>query len=313
MPGSNKRVYFACLGVSKCSGGPLLNNLISADLSLDININHVLSQGSTKTVGTYSDAPQAQFSYTEYLQPFVPIQDEYGLNKFVGFKMCIGSDHQSGGLFGGSSAFLTNVQGSPPYASTMVSLANLTSISYNFPVNDFFTTTRSFTGYSKKPSSPGSSFTESEASPETRRRQHFTGTLPDGISNNAIQNIEVNYSINRTPVPEFATRKPYASYVNFPIETTVTFELLTQNLDGYTIDSLQTACKSTSSIFQDISISVCDCGSLDVKKAYLTSLRYGGGEANSNSNQTLSVTYTSYEAIPGIEPVIIVPDQDPCG
>lgn len=316
MPGLNNRVHFACLGVSKCSDSTILNNIISADLSVDIKINSVLPQGSTKTVGTYADTPDAQFNYTEYLQPFIPISQEYGLNNFVGFKMNIGLDgtdsESYGGLFGGSSTLLSGVQGSPPHSAILVSLASLTSLSYNFPVNGFFTTTRSFTGYSKKAKSPATSFTESEADPEVRRRQHFSGTLPNGISNNAIQNIDVTYSINRTPVPEFATRKPYASYVNFPIETTVTFELLTQKLDSYDIDAMQTACKSISSITEDITISVCDYGSITIKKAFLTSIKYNGAEANSNSNQTMSVTYTSYESIDDIEPVIFVPDEDPC-
>lgn len=317
MPGLNNRVYFACLGISKCSDSTILQHIISADLSMDININSVLPQGSTKTVGTYADTPNAQFNYTEYLQPFVPIAQEYGINNFVGFKMAVGLDGTTsetyGGLFSGSSTLLSGVQGSPPYAAIRVSLANLTSISYNFPVNGFFTTTRSFSGYSKKSISPPSSFTESEANPEVRRRHHFTGTLPNGISNNAIQNIDVTYTINRTPVPEFATRKPYASYINFPIETNVTFELLTQKLDTYNLDPMQTACKSLSSLKEDIVISVCDCGSITIKKAFLTSIRYSGAEANSNSNQTISVTYTSYEPIDDIEPVIIVPDEDPCG
>jgi len=316
VPGLNNRVHFACLGVSKCSDSTILNNIISADLSADININNFFSQGSTKTVGTYTDTPNVQFNYTEYLQPFIPIGNEYGLNNVVGFKINIGLDatesESYGGLFSGSSTLLSGVQGSPPHSAILVSLANLTSLSYSFPVEGFFTTTRSFSGYSKKVKSPASSFTESEADPEVRRRQHFTGTLPNGIASNAIQNIDVTYTINRTPVPEFATRKPYASYVNFPIETSVTFELLTQKLDSYDLDAMQTACKSLSSLKEDIVISVCDFGSVTINKAFLTSIKYNGAEANSNSNQTMSVTYISYEPIANIEPVVFMSDEDPC-
>lgn len=316
MSGSNRRVNFSCLGISKCKENTILNGIISADLSLSININQKIGQGTTKTIVSYSDPPSVDFSYTEYLKSFIPISSEYGLNDFVGFKMAIGLDTDGitsyGGLFSGASAYLSGVTGSSPYVAAGVSFANLRSVVYSFPLNDFFSVTRTYTGYSKTSPKPPTSFVESTANPSIRKREHFTGSVPSNLSQNALQSVEVSYTINRTPVPEFATRKPYASYINFPIETTVTYELLTQKLDSYVIDAMQTACKNNSRIQEDLAISVCDCGSLSIKKAYLTNLRYNGGGADSRDNQTISVTYSSYEPIDGIKPVSIAPDQDPC-
>ena len=314
MPGLNKRVYFACLGVSRCDNNQILNDVISTELGLNININNILTPGSTSPVATYSDRPDVDFSYTSYLTSFTSIGSEYALNSFGGFNMTVGLDADDsqtyGGLFSGASAYLANVVGSPPHTAISCSLANLTSVTYSLPVDGFFTVTRSYKGFSKKSSALPTPFTESQGSP--KRRQCFTGTLPNGIVNNAAQNIDIVYTINRTPVSEFATRKPYASYVNFPIETTVTIDLLTQGLDSYTIDAMQTACKNITPLKEDISISVQGAGSLQIKGCYLTGLRYSGGAANGSDNQTLSATYTSYQTIDGIKPVIFAPEDDPC-
>ena len=83
-------------------------------------------------------------------------------------------------------------------------------------------------------------------------------------------------------------------------------------LDTYTIDALQTACRNPSVPPEDININVEQAGSISIKKAYLTSLSYSGGDANTNENQTMSVLYTSYETIPNIKPVVKAPDEDPC-
>jgi hypothetical protein len=315
VPGpTNKRVYFACLGVAKCQDNQLLHDVISAEIGLNVKINNILSPGSTSPVATYSDMPDVDFSYTSYLTSFVPIASEYGLNSFCGFNMAIGLDSDNsgsyGGLFSGPSAYLSNVSGSPPYTAIGCSLANLVSVTYSLPVDGFFTVTRTYKGFSKKTPAPPAPFTETTGSP--KRRQCFTGTLPAGISNNAPQNIDITYNINRTPVPEFATRRPYASYVNFPIETTVTFDLLTQGLDSYTVDAMQTACKNIAPLKEDITISVQGAGTITLNGCYLTSLRYSGGAANSSDNQTISATYTSYQTIPGIKPVVFAPEDDPC-
>lgn len=313
MPG-NKRVYFACLGVARCKENTILNDVISADLSVAVNINNIFSPGSTTPTTTYAEMPNVDFSYTSYLTSFQPITSEYGLNNFVGFNLAVGLDSTNtssyAGLFSGASTIMADATGSPPYAAVGCSLANLSSIVYSLPVDGFFTVKRSYKGFAKTSPTPPSSFTESTRN--TLRRQCFQGTLPNGIADNAIQNIDITYSINRTMVQEFATRKPYASYVNFPIETTVQFELLTQKLDTYTINSMQTACRNIGSLKENIVISVEQAGSLNIRDAYLTNIAYNGGSANSNDNQTMSVTYTSYAPIEGLKPVTIQTDEDPC-
>lgn len=313
----NNRVYFACLGVAKCNSG-LLSGVISTELGLTRKINNIFSPGSSNPVTTYSDIADVDFSYTSYLDTFISISNEDGINNFVGFDMAIGLDYNNAtkqgfaGLFSGASSLISGAVGSPPHSAIRSSMSSLVSLTYSFPVDGFFTVTRNYKGFSKKASTPPGSFSESQKS--VKRRQCFVGQLPTNISNNAIQNIEVNYSFNRTPVPEFATRRPYANYITFPIETTVTFDMLTQKLDSYNdFDAFQSACKTKSPAGEDLTITVTGAGSLSIKNAYLTDLKYSGGSANSNDNQTISATYTSYETISGIEPIIFSLKDDPCG
>jgi len=317
VPGPNKRVYFPCLGIAKCPDTSIYNEVISAEVGVSLNINNIITPGSVTPAGQYSDIPESTFSYTSYLQTFTPIADEDGVNNFVGWDMLVGLDSDTnqtfGGLFSGTSTLLSgSVNGSSPYDGIRCSLCTLSSISYDLPVDGNFTVSRTYQGFSKKvlPNAGGYTFTESTG--KVKRRQCFQGTLPSRISNNAIQNIKIEFSVNRTPVPEFATRKPYAVYVNFPIESTITFDMIVQRLDKYNLDALQTACKNIGVTSEDITISVDGAGSITLKKAYVNSIQYNGGSANSNDNQTVSVTYKSYEPITNIKPVIITPDEDPC-
>lgn len=314
MPG-NKRVYFACLGVAKCNGN-ILSRVISTELGLTRKINNIFSPGSSTPVATYSDIADVDFSYTSYLDTFIPIDQEDGVNDFVGFDMTIGLDYNDStkqsfaGLFSGASSLLNDAVGSPPYAGVRCSMANLISLRYSLPVDGFFTVTRSYKGFSKSTADAPPPFSESQGS--VKRRQCFQGNLPASISNNAVQNIDITYSINRTPVGEFATRKPYASYVNYPIETSISFTMLTQSMDSYSFDALQSACRTNSPAAENISIVVDGAGTLNIGSAYLTDLKYSGGAANSNDNQTLTATYVSYQTISGIEPIIFSLPEDPC-
>ena len=133
------------------------------------------------------------------------------------------------------------------------------------------------------------------------------------IGDNPISNISIDAKINRSFVNELGTRKPYASYINFPIEISSTFECIVQNFDSINFALDQTACKNSTAYKETIPIEVCG-STFTLIDAQLTNFSYSGGEANSNSNLRLSVTYTSYATPANAVPVIILPDSftDPC-
>lgn len=296
MPGNN-RVFYGCLGIGQCGSGPM-SGIISAKYSLSREVSNIFAPGKSSPAATYGAMPNIEISYTKYLTSFAPLAQEDGLNSFVGFDMMVGSDSSS----------------SNPNLNKTIrgSFMLLSSITYNLGINSPFTVEKSYIGYSKPAGGPGGTLPPSTA--KVLMRQSFNGTLPTQIANTSPQNISVSFKINRDFIGEFATRKPYASYIRFPIESSCTFELLTKDLDNYILDAMDSACKNPQTYAQDIVLSLCgNLGSITIKKAYLTSLNYSGGDAGSQDNQTLSVTYTGYASPDNITPVLILPDEDPCG
>lgn len=299
MPGpTNKRAFYGCLGVAKC-GQQAFTKVVSGSLSLSRNFNNIFARGKKDPIATYGDMPSVEFNYTRYFSSFTPIVDEDGINNVVGYDLLLGSDN---------SAFTTG-----NLSSTRCTFALLNNVTYNFPIDSPVTVEKKYIGFSKTTGSAtglGAVTTDGKV----YRRNTYVSGLPAGLGEQAIQNISISYTINRTPVGEFATRKPYAIYINFPIETVVTFEMITRQLDSYTINALDSACKNPSTYKQNIVISTC-AGGITIPEAYLSSLNYSGGDANTSSNQTLSATFTSYK-VPNsqkIKPVLIIPEEDPCG
>ena len=294
----NKRVFYGCLGVAQCKSSAY-DRVVSGSLSLNRAFNNIFARGKRNPIATYGEMPNVEFTYSQYLSSFIAFASENGINNPTGFDLIIGDDDAS---------FLSGNN-----STARCSFALLNTVTYNLPVDAPFTVERKYIGFSKLTGSAAGLPAESTGT--VLRRQAFASGLPSGLGEQAPQNISINFTINRTPVNEFATRKPYASYVNFPLETTVTFEVLTQSIDNYTINALESACQNPLSHKQDITISLnCGGGSITIPQAYLTNLNYSGGDAGSNSNQTLSVTFTSYKVTnsESIKPVTIMPLNDPC-
>jgi hypothetical protein len=297
VPSGNKRVFYGCLGIGPCGSGPM-SGVISAKYSLSREISTVFGPGSSTPAATYGNLPNIEISYTSYLTSYTSILSEAGLNSCTGFDMMVGSDASTS-----NPVLNRTIRGS---------FMLLSSVTYNLSVDGPFTVERTYIGYSKPSGGPGGSVPLSTAT--TLRRQNFSGGLPSYLSNMAPQSISVSCKINREYIGEFATRKPYASYIRFPIETTCSIELLTQDLDTYTMDAMESACRNPKTYSQDITISLCgNGGGITISKAFLTGLNYSGADAGTQENQRLTVTYTGFTSPVGINPVIILSNEDPCG
>ncbi len=306
----NKRIFNGCLGIGTCTGNPL-SDIISADYSLSRSINNIYKPQDSTPIATYGLNPDIEIRYTSYMvDGFPPLTSEMGLNDIVGFKLLVGSDDPD------SWPDITTTNIPLDQKAIGGSLMLLNSITYSLSVNGPGTIQRLYRGYSKPNMEPGGTVPFKSASGNSSQyvtlRNKFTGTVPGEISQNALQSITVTRTFNRQIVNEFATRKPYASYISFPVETSCTFELLSQNLDTYEISAMDTACKNPKTYRTNISLSLCEGASIEIQKAYLTSLQYSGASADSSDNQIISATYTSYETPVGLEPVFIFPDEDPC-
>lgn len=277
MPGP-KVTKYKDITVSRC--GSQLPGLVSASYSFKRTINNIFGKGSSTPIATYGAIPNIDLSYTSYDGSF-DINDANVAAKF-----------DIGGIGGGVA----------------VDYAVLTSMSFEMSVNSYLNVTKNFSGFSK-PSSAASSLPISNGPPTIIKRQDFSGNIPSELSGNHLQKINGELSINRQPIPEFASRKPYASVVQFPLSASITYEFFTDQMDSLTISSLQEACKNPDATTSNVGVSACGF-SFNITNAYITSIEYRGGDASNVGNfQTMSVTYTSYETPSGLEPIIIFDDN----
>lgn len=307
---SNKRINYACLALAYCGERPI-DGVKSVGFSFSRSISNVYGRGSSTPAATYGQLPDIEFSYSSHVTSgtgFPGFQNEPGLTDYVSFDMMIGSD---------TSSLLTT-----PIQTLRMSYLLLSSITYNLTVDGLFSIDRTFKGWNKSANCGQGLGRLTASSGVILNRAAFSpqnSTLPSVVSGSAVQNINISMNINRSFVGEFATRKPYASYINFPIETTCTINTIIQNsLENYTFDLLQTACRNGPLYTENLKIATC-AGSAPIliNRAHLTSFDYSGAEAQQGGgNLQLSLTYTGYQPPAGIEPVIYINDEDlndPCG
>jgi hypothetical protein len=295
----NQRVFYSCLGVS-VGGGSRLAGATSVGISGSRSISNIYASQNKNAVATYANLPEIEISVGSYLSSFVSLENEPGLNSWTTVEVYAGSDT------------------CPVLAANQKNVFNyvlLDSIKYNLPADGFFTVERSYKGINKKPCTVNETCNETDTGTDgiVKTRQYYVDGRPSVIGDNPISNISIDAKINRNFVGEFGTRKPYAAYINFPIEIACTYECTVQDFDSISFDLEQTACKNGPSYKESINVNICG-SSFSIPDAQLTAFSYSGAEAGDNSNLKLSVTYTGYSTPANIAPVIILPDNftSPC-
>jgi hypothetical protein len=278
VPGNNVHLNrYKDLSVTSSSGG-LLKGIVSATYSLRSNINTIFATGNNKPVATYTDIPEIDVSYTGYA------------GKIEAFSVDEANNYNTITINGKNGGVSCNK-------------ALLTSVVYNLSVDEPFTISKTFRGYVKPSASGGSSSIDETY--HVIRRQDYSGSLPAGISGNHLQKVSAEISIERQPIIEFARRQPYASIINYPLKRSITYEVFSDSLDSITIEDLNQACQNPSSSTYEASISACGV-SFSISNAYVSSINYSGGEAQNNgSPQTISITYTTYDNIEGLKPIVL--------
>lgn len=325
------RIFYSCLGVALAAPNSLPSSVLEGVQSVGItssrNIDYILSYGDTTPTDIVQSTPDIKFSYSEIVQNIESIDTIPGFNSYQDLYMLIGDD--------------TNTI-IDPTKYVLCKYVLLNSITYNFSVDGIFTADKEYSGFSRyicpyvnlffEDPTPG--YIPSGASGETPepdpncpvykydkvgQRQHFSingSSLPAVLlQNNALQSINISYNINRKQITESGTKTPYGSSVVFPLETSITFDVISQNLDGYN-DTFQTnSCQGLLETSTDMTIKLCNCnniqGSITINDAILQQVNYAGGDAT-GSNQTITFEYKSYDDL-GIQPLIEFPSDATTG
>lgn len=312
----NNRIFYSCLGVALAAPNSfpstILEGVQSVGVSSSKSIEYFLPSKSINSSGFYSTVPDISFNYSQLLHSFTNLSNLDGVNDYVDLYMFVGQD---------------NTECLDPRKYILCRYLLLDSIEYNLSVNEFFTLTKNFKGFSRYICSTSNNITVPRCgSPSplntdlVGRRHNFNisgSSLPSILTtSNALQNITVKSSINRKQISETGTKTPYGSAVNFPIETTISFEVISQNLDNYNDNFNTVSCLGLNESLTDITISICGIGgeitgSLTINDAYLSSVNYNGGDTG-GGNQTITIEYISYEST-GIDSVIEFPSNASTG
>lgn len=297
----NNRVFYSCLGVSIGSGARLVG-ATSIGITGNRNVSTIYALQNKNPVATYSAMPDIELTISSYLSSFTDVANEPGLSDWTKVIVYAGPDD--------CPVLAANKKNAFGYAL-------LNSIKYNLPSEGFFTKEVTYKALNKKICSVNESCNQNATGTEGNvlTRQCYSSGRPSVIGNNPITNISIETKINRNFVYQFGTRTPYASYINFPVETSCTYECIVQDFDSVSFDLAQTACRNDQGYSENINIALSgNGGSFSISNARLTDFNYSGGEANSNSNMKFSVTYTGYSTPASASPVIILPEtfDDPC-
>jgi hypothetical protein len=290
------RIFYGCLGIANCNGTPI-QGVQSVGLSVSRSISTIFTPGNKTLAGKYSNLPDIELSYTKYLESTTSFESEPGLSGYTGYVLLAGEDTSKClGIGSLSTIGFTNLL--------------LSSVSYTMSVDGPFTIERKYKGWSTGACVNAGlgvfANCASNISSSLKRKGCFNAvSIPSEVSPHTIQSVTITFSVNRDFINQFATRKPYASYINFPIETTCTFDVIAKSLTNISFPE-PTVCSNVSAAENNISISV-GGGSIQVSKAILTALNYSGGDAKKGgSNLKISATYTSYETPASVKPFIIL-------
>ena len=255
-----------------------LEGLYSAEYSLNNNINTLFGLGNKNAISTYPELPEIELSYQQYT------------NKGGTFNINEANSLSSYTLYSKNSAVVCD-------------LAYLSQFEYNFSVDGPFLVKKTFKGYAKTSGGGSAGKFNSKYSPN--ERQDYTGDLPEGLSGELIS-VNLQISINRQVIGQFGSRKPYALVATFTMTSSITYTLY--GSESSVIDTSNTPpCSNPSCIRFKASVGSCSA-SYSIDNAFITSITYSGADATRGSDfQKVSVTYTSYDTIDGLEPIILFP------
>jgi hypothetical protein len=307
----NNRIYYGCLGVALSTPSSFPSSLLPGVQSVGINTSqkteYILSPGIAVPQSYYSLLSDVTFTFVEAFQTLDSLSSISGCNNYIDLYMFIGEDN-------------SECMDARKYIRCKYIL--LQNLIYNLDVNGIFTVEKTYNGFSRYICSTSSPITIPNCSTPIPNysvvgsRRHFNisgSSLPSILTDdNILQTVTINQIINRENISEPATRTPYGSMTSFPIETKLTFSLISKNLDLYNNTFNTTICNNISNYIEDITISICGIGgsgnssSLSFNDVYLESINYTGGDT-SGGNQEINIEYISY-SVSGINSLVEFPN-----
>lgn len=187
------------------------------------------------------------------------------------------------------------------------------SLNYTFPVEGNFTEEVTFMGSHKSAAgvvtAPAGTAPAPAPDGHVLRRQNLqinaVSVLPLAVQGKRLSSVGISTNFNREKMFTLGQFSPYHRFVNFPIEVTITFDVIAGDI-GTTadvlFDTINTECDGRPFDKENISIGLCDSTgaaayTFDLGSGCsLQSVNYSGGDTG-GGNVTETYTYISYNEL----------------
>ena len=317
---ANVRTFYACqkvaLGAPSGSDGGVtqswtdLTAVQSVGITSNFNLDPVYQLGSLDPAELYEDIPEVEISLTK------------AIDENIGIYEAMMGEGTLTALSDKRSAVQLTIFPQDYSAGTGVSLsqckmepAYLSSITWNFPADGQFTEEATIVSNTKEWSYNDNEGNNSALSAPVgtgvARRQNFdesSSILPITSGSNVgsgrmpgdakIQNLSVSVDLDREDIFKLGERLPFTRYINFPVEVTTEFEVISASGDLVGVTNAQAQCANPKAL-QDLSITLALCNGLTLNlgnKNKLNSVSSAGGDAGGD-NVTYTYSYINYSSL----------------
>lgn len=287
------RIFYASHGVKVA--GVTVTGAQSVSVNTNFELEQVFQLGRLAIYDNIQNDPDIEVTISKILDGGNTI---YNLATVGGGTLIDNANKQATVVLGIGED--TNDALSTTSAVTMTGMY-LSSVNYTLPVDGFFTEEVSFLGSSKtvagSVTAPAGNSTPNIAA----RRQNLSSTTvyPSHVSDKNISNITVSADLGREKMYKLGQFSPFHRFVNFPLEITVSFDVIGNEGDGVEAQEVSGECTGREYTFESIKLEICDNDgnidyTIDLKdKCVLSSVSYSGGDAT-GGNVTITYTYITY-------------------
>lgn len=297
------RIFYASHGVSV--GGTTVQGAQSVSVNTNFDLEQVFQLGRLAIYENLQNDPDVEVTISKVLdgEPLI-----WSLAGSTGTSIIDNANDQADVVLGigdDAQSVLT--------AATEVTMTGMyvNSVNYTLPVDGTFTEEVTFIGSSKTISAAGGIpvAPTTITTPAVRRRQNLMNTsiLPAAVAGKNLSNITISADFGREKLYRLGEFSPFHRFVNFPLEVTVTFDVIAQTNDGVSVAEEHDNCQGQTTGEETISIFVCDAaGSGDYQfllgdKCILSSVAYSGGDTG-GGNVTITYTYITYNELNIVSP-----------
>jgi hypothetical protein len=287
------RIFYASHGVSV--GGSTVTGAQSVSVNTNFDLEQVFQLGRLAIYDNIQSDPDVEVTISKVLDGGNSI---YNLATTGGGTLIDNANDQVTIVLGIGSD--TQDVLSTSAAVTMTGMY-LSSVNYTLPVDGNFTEEVSFLGSSKTLSGSVSAPAAAPGVGVVARRQNLSSTsnLPSEVEGKNISNITVSADLGREKMYKLGQFAPFHRFVNFPLEITVSFDVIATSHDGQEVIPVTEDCTGPDYSTQTIVLEICDNTgatqyTIDLgTKCVLSSVSYSGGDAT-GGNVTITYTYITY-------------------